>query len=169
MGLWDFVRKMAQGKPVFEAPSQQQDDQAGWRDQPAQAFVNPTPFVNGQGRKIIPEIVLEYCKSHLNDRRMEVTAWATNRSQFEVELDAMVMLGAKERLDRRLRPQEGHEVTLYRGPQPADDHAHKANLYYKILQNGDNFQADFMIEYNLESSGLFTVEQLHPEPAVRDI
>ena len=164
MGLWNFVKKMAAGKPVFEAtPSQQEDDHAGWVEHVTAPAAEASPYVDDKGNKIIPLIAIEHCKSHGDGQQLQVTAWLTNRSSFELELDKIVMLDTKTELDRRLQPQESHEVTLYRGPQPTSDHAHKAQLYYKIMENGDNFCADFSIEYNLESDGRFTVEELHPE------
>jgi hypothetical protein len=173
MGLWNFISKMAQGKPVFEEPAHEpKSDQAGWTEettQPTQSPVNPSPFVDDKGRKIIPQITIEHCKSHINGNHMDVTAWLTNASEFEVELDKMVMIDAKAELDRRLQPNEGHEVTLYRGKLQTSDHAHKAKLYYKIVQNGDYFCADFMIEYNRESNGTFVVEEFHPEHIVHDV
>ena len=93
----------------------------------------------------------------------------TNESPFEVEVQAMTMLDTKTVIGRRLSPQDGHEVMLYRGNVPINDHAHKAQLYYKIVQNGDSFCADFMIEFNRESNGTFTVEQLHPDHIVHDV
>jgi hypothetical protein len=173
MGLWSFISKMAQGKPVFEEPVHEpKADQAGWAEettQPAQSAVDPSPFVDEKGRKIIPQITIERCKSHINGNHMDVTAWLTNTSEFEVELDKMEMIDAKTELDRRLRPHEGHEVTLYRGALRTNDQAHKAKLYYKIVQNGDYFCADFMIEYNRESNGMFTVEEFHPDNIIHDV
>lgn len=164
MGLWDFVKKMATGKPVFEVDSsRQQDDHAGWVEHVTTPEAEVSPYVDDKGNKIIPLMTIEHCKSHLDGQHLQVTAWLTNRSSFEVELDKIVMLDTKMELDRRLSPQQGHEVILYRGAVPTHDHAHKAQLYYKIVENGDYFCADFSIEYNLESDGRFTVEELHPE------
>lgn len=178
MGLWNFISKMAQGKPIFEEPAQQEQgergwadksDQPGWKPEPAQPAANPSPFIDDKGRKILPIITIERCKSHVNGQYIDVTAWLTNASELEIELDRMVMIDAKTEIDRRLRPQEGHEVTLYRGRLPRDDRAHKAQLYYKIVQNGDYFCADFMIEYNRESNGTFTVEEFHPDNIIHDV
>lgn len=170
MGLWNFMTKMVQGKPVFEAPPRtQEDQQVGSEGQPAGGMVNPSPFVDQGGKKILPHIRIEHCKSHLNGDHMEVTAWLTNESEFEVELDRITLLDARTVIGRRLRPHEGHEATLYRGPQPTSDHNHKASLTYKIVQNGDYFSADFMVEYNRESNGAFTVEEFHSEHIIHDV
>jgi hypothetical protein len=170
MGMWDFVKKMATGKPIFEEPPREQaSDRAGWVEESSQPAESPSPFLDEHGRKIVPEVRVERCKSHLNGAHMEVTAWLTNVSSFEIELDKMIVRGMRTELDRRLRPNEGHEVTVYKGQQPMDDHDHKAQLYYKIVENGDYFCADFMIEYNRESSGMFTIEEFHPDHIVHDV
>lgn len=164
MGLWDFVKKMATGKPACEAtPDQHEATHAGWVEHVTTPETGASPYVDEKGNKVIPVIAIEHCKSHVDGQNLHVTAWLTNRSSFEVELDKIVMLDTKTELDRRLNPQQGHEVVLYRGVAPTHDHAHKAQLYYKIVENGDNFCADFSIEYNLESDGRFMVEELHPE------
>jgi hypothetical protein len=161
MGFWSFMNKMVTGKPVFEnLPRRPEPEKVG----------DSSPFIDAKGRKIVPRITIERCKSHLNGSRMDVTARLTNASGFEVELDKIMILGTRAEIGRRLQPHEGHEVTLYRGLQPVSDHARKAILYYRIVQNGDNFSADFMVEFNRESDGKFTVEELHPEyNIVRDV
>lgn len=164
MGMWNFVKKMATGKPVFEAtPNQHEAEHAGWVEHVTVPAANTSPYVDEKGKKVIPVIAIEHCKSHVDGLNLHLTAWVTNHSPFEVELDKIVMLDTKTELDRRLTPQQGHEVILYHGAMPTHDRAHKAQLYYKILENGDYFCADFSIEYNLESDGRFTVEELHPE------
>lgn len=170
MGLWNFISKMAQGKPVFEdTPQAKESEQAGWVEESSQSATTSSPFVDERGRKIIPEITIAHCKSHLNGAHMEVTAWLTNESEFEVELSKMTILDVRTVIGRRLHAHEGHEVTLYRGVEPSSDHAHKAQLYYKIVENGDNFCADYMVEYNRESNGMFTIEELHADHIVHDV
>lgn len=166
MGFWGALGKIAQGKPVFEVqdtPSQSQDSA------PTSEESATHPWIDENGQKIIPHITMTHCKSVIDDNHMEVTAWVTNTSQLEVELDKIVVLNLKTELDRRLRPAEARQVVLYRGPLAKNDYVHKANLYYKIVQNGDYFRADYMVEYNRESNGTYTVEELHPERDVHDI
>jgi hypothetical protein len=170
MGFWDFMKKMATGKPVFEDQSQQAGaEHAGWVDHVTDTSPTSTSFVDERGNKIVPQVTIERCRSHTNGDRLDVTAWLTNVSPFEIELDRMAMLDMRTVLGRRLQPQEGHEVNLYHGMVPTSDHDQKAQLYYKIVQNGDNFCADYRVEYNRESNGSFTVEQVHPDNIIHDV
>lgn len=178
MGMWDFVRKMAEGKPVFE-PSDEAKSTSGPPSSeapvqrievtPAPAPPVASPLVDDQGRKMIPQLTMAHCRSHVNGGQLEVTAWITNTSAVAVRIAEIVLLGSKTHIDRDLAPGEAHEVVLYRGSAPKDDTAHKAELYYKIKENGDNFCADYMIEYYRESNGAWLVEELHPERIVRDV
>ncbi|MCY1376973.1 hypothetical protein D9M69_645100 [compost metagenome] len=126
-------------------------------------------LVDEKGRKIIPEIRLERCKSYVDGSTMTVTVWATNVGQVEVELNKIEILGMSYGLDRFLNPGKAHEIMIYRGPAPTNDSYHEAVLHYKIVENGDYFAAEFMIEYNLESNGAYIVEELHPESVIRDV
>ncbi|MNQ06400.1 hypothetical protein D3C85_191520 [compost metagenome] len=178
MGFFEGLGKMFQGKPLFEDhsdhKSQVDPGDDPWRkDAESAAKESTTPeaslLVDEKGRKIIPEIRLERCKSYVNGNEMMVTAWATNAGNVEVELDKIEILGMRYELDRFLSPGKGHEVTLYKGPVTMDDSHDEATLHYKIVENGDYFAAEFMIEYNRESNGVYVVEELHPESVVRDI
>lgn len=174
MGFFDGLRRMIEGKPVFvdenkEAQAQdasESDDP--WR-QDEQPATEESHLVDERGRKIIPEIRLEHCKSHLNGSTIMVTAWVTNMGQVEVELYKVEMLDMKYELDRFLKPGQAHEVILYNGPIPQDESDHKAVLEYKIVENGDYFDAEFMIEYGLESNGVYIIKELHPNPVIRDV
>jgi hypothetical protein len=46
---------------------------------------------------------------------------------------------------------------------PQTDRAHKANIFYKAIRENEYYRVDFSVEYNRESNGTFTVEDLHPE------
>lgn len=179
MGFFDALRRLTRGEPIFTDESKkddqtndnddpwQQDDQAqakGDQDTPVKSLL-----IDERGRKIIPEIRLEHCKSYINGSVMTVTAWATNTGEVEVELDKVELIGMRYELDRFLNPGQGHEIMLYKGPVVMDDSHHEAILHYKIVENGDYFAAEFMIEYNLESNGVYLVEELHPPPVIRDI
>lgn len=178
MGFFDGLRRMIQGKPIFTDESKAEtrddfndDDPWGQDDVPADEQVVPKKslLIDDKGRKIIPEIRLEHCRSYVNGPTMMVVAWATNTGKVEVELDKVELLGVKYELDRFLKPGQAHELTLYKGPVPVNESYHEAILYYKIVENGDYFAAHFMIGYNLVSNGVYTVEELHPERVIHDV
>lgn len=167
MGFLKALGKMIQGKPVFEASDQTVHEPPVLDTARPAATVEPPvtkapPPVNHQ-EKVIPRVSITHCKSHLRDTEMTVTAWLTNTSHAEIELDKAVLIDATAEIDRRLMPQQAHEVTLYKGSAPTTDQAHKACIYVKCLPTGDYFCADFTVEYNRESNGVYTVENLHPE------
>lgn len=168
MGLWNGLVKIAQGKPVFEAA-----DQRGEVKRQASSAVKSAPSsgaaVDSTGHKIIPEVVIEHCETHLNGSEIDVTVWATNTSSVEIELDKIVMLGMTCELDRFLGPGEAHQLRLYKGTAPINENYHKANLYYKQVKSGDYFCADFMVEYDYDAKGFYIVDELHPIRPVRDV
>ena len=167
MGFWKVMSNMAQGKPAFEVPDDSKEQSQAVTDQ-NKPSTPPTTAANGQ--KIIPQLSLEHCKPHVHGSTMLVTAWITNTSEVEIELDKVTMLGQKIEIDRRLTPQQSHEIQLYKGQIPTNDSSHKANIYYKTFRDGDYFCADYMIEYSYEDDGTYVVEYLHPENyGVRDI
>jgi hypothetical protein len=159
MGFWS---NLIQGKPAFE-------DESGV-SQPDTASANSSNrFVDASGKKTIPQVTIDHVKSHIQGASIMTTAWVKNLSTLEIELDKITVLGTKKEIDRRLRPQESHEVTIYTGPAPKNDHDHKASLQYKIVENGDYFLAEYMVEFHYESDGTYTIEELHADNVVRDI
>lgn len=175
MGFFSGLGRLIRGEPIFvNKPKDAEDDFSDdpWKrdDQDTDnSSVEKSPFIDEKGRKIIPEIRLEHCKSHIDGDNMTVTVWATNMSDIEIEIDKVDMLGMWREIDRFLKPREAHELLLYKGKIPTDENDHKAILQYRIVKNGDCFAAEFRIEYNFESDRRYTVEELHPEPVVRDI
>lgn len=165
MGFWSGFMKVMQGKPVFEAPA------GGQRaEEPATPVAETaSTVVDSAGRKIIPEVQIDHCKSHIDGTEMTVTAWMTNRSEVEIELDKIIIAGATMEIDRILSPQEGREARIYKGSAPTDDRHHTANLRYKRRDNGDYFQADFRVEYHRDSQGFYEIEELHSIRPIRDI
>jgi hypothetical protein len=155
------------GQPVFEAPEDEKHIK-----HPLASMAGPSPTatpVDGAGYKIIPGVSLEHCEPHMNGAEMDVTVWATNQSNVEIELSKIVILGMTTQLDRFLGPGEAHQLRLYRGKVPTNDSYHTANLYYKQVRSGDYFCADFTIEYTYDPKGFYTVEELHPIEPVRDV
>jgi hypothetical protein len=171
MGLLDGLRKMIQGKPVFEDSNQSQSDMTvKAMDQFDSMVATPTNqspenvhVEAPQQTKVTPTFDLRHCQTHVNGDTIMVTIWATNTSPVDIEIDKCVLLDTKTEIDRRLSPGQAHEITLYKGPAPKTDHAHTANIFYRSIRENEYFRVDFMVEYNREHDGSFTVEDLHPE------
>lgn len=166
MGFLNGLGRMLQGKPVFEDPNQvtQAHDSQAISSQAG----DRTP-TDSHGNKIIPEIRIAHCRSRINGSSMTTTAWLTNTSSVEIELDKIIVAGVRTELDRRLTAGSGHEVIVYRGPIMMNDHNQRADLQYKTVPGGDYFLARFDIEYDRQPSGTYMLEDFQPQSTIRDI
>jgi hypothetical protein len=174
MGFFKTLGKMIQGKPVFDTPSgvrQALDTEQASSPTSVPPIIKSDPVApEKEETKIIPTFMLQHCQSHINGGDIDVTVWATNMSEDDIEIDKCVILDTKTEIDRRLSPGQAHEITLYRGAIPKTDHAHKANIFYKSIKANEYYRVDFSVEYNRESDGNYTVEDLHPEHyAIKDL
>ena len=126
--------------------------------------------VDASGRKIIPHITVKNLRSDRQGDRMTVRAWIVNESPDQIiRIDTSYLLKQKQTHEREINPGDSHELKLYDGPTPRDEHEHEAQIVYRLKANGDLFMEDYRIEYNLESDGSRTVEELHSDGPVRDI
>lgn len=170
MGFFDGLRRMMQGKPVFVDPANPMQapitaDQAVTTKQTAPLAPPPVrePQMPPKQEKVIPTFDLRHCRTSVNGDMAQVTIWATNTSTVDIEIDKCVMIDTTTEIDRQLSPGRSHEIVIYRGRTPQTDHAHKANIFYKAIRENEYYRVDFSVEYNRESNGMFTVEDLHPE------
>jgi hypothetical protein len=160
MGFLDGMRRMMQGRPVFEAPVEPKERISG-----SDEDIRDVPPVDATAKRedVVPTFSVDHLKSHINGNTIDVYAWVTNTSMSELEIERCVILNTKMMIKRRLGPGQSHEVCLYRGPIADNDYIHKANIFYEDLDANEYYRADFMVEYNRESNGMYTVEELHPE------
>lgn len=174
MGFLETMSRLLQGKPAFIDPAYQQEDaKESEQFNPLVAHAQDKKVANNlvdaSGRKIVPELQLTHMKSHVNGDQMTVTAWVTNPSPHRVRIDDIVVLKQKTVSRRELGPGEAHEATFYHGPVAKNDYEHKAQVFYRLMENGDCFRADYMVEYNRQSDGTYLVEDLHPERPIHDV
>ncbi|HEX7483786.1 MAG TPA: hypothetical protein VF281_01410 [Candidatus Saccharimonadales bacterium] len=160
MGFLDGIRKMVQGKPVFENPVEPKERISG-----SDEDIGDVPDVDPAVPKndVIPTFSLDHLKSNIFGNRTEVYAWVTNTSISEIEIERCVILNTKMMIKRRLGPGQSHEICLFKGPIPLNDQIHKANIFFKAIRENEYYRVDFTVEYNHEANGTYTVEELHPE------
>ena len=156
MGFWNVMSNMVKGKPVFSDSSSAHSDTV-------------TRGSDASSRKIIPNVIIEGCKSHVDGERIDTTIWIKNASAVDVELDRIELLDMTMALDRRLRPNESREIGVYKGEMPKDDSQDHARLYFTQVRNDDLFCADYAIEFNQESNGRFSLEDFHLQNSIRNI
>lgn len=153
---------MMAGKPVFEDGSKPPEQASAPSPQKTSGIRDES------GYKIFPEISIKNLKSRRNGDQITVTAWVTNTCDQRIRIDTVHLL-ANRQINQELSPGQSRELTLYQGPTPRNDHEHDAQVIYRLQENGDLFQNDYDIEYNRESDGMYTVEELHEEGSTRDV
>lgn len=164
MGFWQGLGRLASGKPVFQ-------DDTGLAVPPANtppAAVAPA-LVDAHGYKIIPTIELTHLTSHLSGDTLTITAWTANRSDQRIRIDSFEMLGSKRIIRRELDPAQAHELTLYQGPVPHEDHHTRAQLEFCLLVDDDLFELIYYIKFRREPGGTYLVDELRLDGPPRDI
>ncbi|MBL8159786.1 hypothetical protein JNJ66_04975 [Candidatus Saccharibacteria bacterium] len=176
MGLFEGLKRMIQGKPVFTVEDGADD---GWKDSGGNDIVNPSGYdpykpdsvkanVNRDGTKILPQVIVERIDCNLSGNRMDCYFNVQNNSPVEVELDKITILGTTEHLDRPLQPGEEHECLVFSGERPDNNYANKCQIYYKD-KTGDYFMTEHYIDFQKEHDGTYYIYRVTFMKPVRDV
>lgn len=164
MGFFETMKRMIEGKPLFDTEDQRQAKQTI----PKEGYAEQAQTSNN-GRKNIPLIRVEHTECHNNGDTMTVRAEIRNESsELVVELDKIRLLGAVRELDTRLRPGEAREFILYSGRRPNNRSYGVAELNYKDLL-GDYFQARCAVEFRAEPDNTFSIQRVKVAGPIKDI
>ncbi len=160
-------------------PSAVQSWQEGNSSPAAASTANSTSDVgNGlksaDGQKVIPEVEIERVEPHLSGdgRHLELWAHIKNHSAAEVEITRVNCFGQHSMPGRFLKSGETYEIRIYAGDTPQNNAAHKCEVQFKVVMNGDYFQADHEIRYQYEKNehGSFYIpEEMELIRPIRDI
>jgi hypothetical protein len=165
MGFLDGLGRMIAGKPVFEDGSQpKEQSNAGEPQAPVSSGLR-----DEKGYKIIPDIEVKNVRSRRDGDKLTVTAWVTNKSDQRIRIDYIYLLGEKKQINQELNSNQARELMLYQGSTPHDENERDAQIVYRLQENMDLFQNDYDVEFNRESDGAYTVEELHEDGSTRDI
>lgn len=158
MGFFDALKRMADGKPVFE--NTEQDGRQVNHSQSEPAATNGATPAQPSGPKETPRIDIVRTESRMNGSNMLVTCVIQNDSQSSLDLDRLQMLGRATDLQTILRPGESRQINIYNGSRPNNMNSRSVELVYKKVEDTDAFQADFNIEYQREEDGTYVVDDL---------
>lgn len=178
MSLWDVTKRLLMGKPGFETPKGDNDD--NWDDdtpttdfaedrEAKRAKQTKQSLYNQDGYKQVPVVGVVHTKYHMSGPSLEVWSTIQNHSEREVMLDKIILLGRPMSLAHELQPGQEREFCVYRGVRPAHNHYKKAELYYKDLPSGDYFRADHLIGYKYETDKTYSVEELELLTPINDV
>lgn len=174
MGFWDAMKKMAQGKPVFEVSAEDTKELGNPETDSStlsesEKIKRNVRYSTANGQKIIPEVEFARVEPRYSGNNVELWATVRNISQYPVFLDKSYIFGVKEELDYPLSPGGSRDFRIYRGQQRRDD-AHKyAELYYRDEGSGDYFCAAHMIKYDHQLDGAYDVVDLDLIRPIKDV
>lgn len=109
---------------------------------------------NAPTEKVIPELIVERVEPRYSAdmKHMELWLRCKNTSQLEIEITKIDTLNLVTDPNRVLRPGETYEIRVYNNDTPTNDAYKKARIEYKITENGDYFEADYMVLYQYDDS-----------------
>ena len=163
MGFLSELGKAFMGKPLGPAGETSQSVSAST---PAQG----NGVTDVSGRKIIPDVSVRNLRSQRSGDKMLVKAWVFNQSLDQIiRIDMTHVMGQKRTQNQEINPGSSRELTIYDGPVAKHDKDDDAHITYRLKVNGDVFMENYHVEFNRESDGTFTVEELHDDGPVRDI
>lgn len=178
MGFWEVTKRMLQGKPAFEVPKS--DDNENWDDDaPTTDFAEDREakrakqtnqsLYDANGNKHIPIVGVSHTKYTLSGPNTEVWATIHNHSERSVMLDKIILLGQRTELDHELGPGREREFRVYHGQRMVHDNYKKAELYYKDTLTGDYFRADHLVGYKYETDKTYSVDELELLTPINDV
>lgn len=159
MSFFDFVKKMAQGKPIFEAQADAQNEHHDATDQSRPK--RPIP-------KSIPVVVMEHVSCYERGPDMECWGFIRNNSNDAAFLDKVRILGAMRDIAYRLEPGEQREFQLYFGYRPRNTNHQVAELYFRNDQ-GDYFASVHDLDFQQLPDRSYMISRVRYLPPVRDI
>ena len=163
-----WLRDILLGKPTDDEVRGQ-----GSQASPAQGAQSADAYHQASGAKVIPEVIIDHVESHCSADMVHLELWIRfkNTSSLGVEITRAEVLGQSTSPSRYLKPSENHEYCAYKGLTPTTNGIHVARLGYKIVGNGDYFEADFQVIYRYEEfqgHKLYIPDELHLIRPIRD-
>lgn len=167
MGLWNFTKRMFQGKPVFDSPgesdppSQSNDPNAGYSqnqpaEKPGQAKTHQSHRYDDGGNKQPPAVVITSCRNQVVSSGTQVWATIYNKSPINVHIDRVTLCGVTTTINCPLAPNEQRDFMVYGAPLPASPSDCYAQVYVKDKGTGEYFAAQHMVKFTDNQDGTFS-------------
>lgn len=162
MSFFGGLKRMVQGKPVFEDPNQTSSS-------PSQPNA-----VSGQIQqqanqpKVLPEVVIERFEYDEDGDDISYDFAIQNNSAVTIELDKIALFNTHHDINDHLRSGEEREFSVYSGDKPTNNPVTYCELTYKD-QSGDYFKSVHYIETEKRPEGWYRIRRIKFLPPVRDI
>lgn len=168
--FFDFMGKMIQGKPVFDAGDKPEDPTQSQATVTPSTTVEPAaPLIRKEDQHTFPVAYVKHVVTHFGSNDMKIYCHIVNTWSQPIELDKIRLLDTKRELDAFLRAGEEREFLVYDGPK-MQRQVHEAQLDYKTHEEGDYFEAihDVTFTYHAEDK-TYSVDEMHLRLPIRDI
>lgn len=167
MGFFDFMTKMAAGRPIF--------DDSGARDVVSEQSQSPEPRPKSEpvydkaNDHTFPVVEIRRVTSHLSGNQMQIYCMLSNNWKEELMLDKIYLLDTKRELGTVLRSGEARDFLVYSGPVLTHEY-HEAQLDYKTQREGDYFAAMYDVSFVYHGdSKTYTLDDMKLRLPIRDI
>jgi hypothetical protein len=172
MSFFDFLDRMVQGKPVFDANDKTSEQHKNTVQPPAQSqeAEKPSgPVIRKGDESSFPVAYIKHATTHFNGNKMQVYCQIVNKWPEEIMLDKIHIFGATREIDNFLQGNHEHEFLVYDGPKLQKQDYH-AQLDYKTREEGDYFEAihDVTFMYH-EEDKTYSVNEIRLHLPIRDI
>ena len=163
------MKRMIEGKPVFDVQTKQADDKLG----DAPAVLHPAapeePKIRKEDVRSFPDVHVKHVTTHFEGNKMKVYCHIVNTWHKEVMLDKIKILGTTREIDNFLRANEEREFLVYDGPKITKQYL-EAWLDYKTQREGDYFETihDVRFMYH-EQDKTYSINDMKVRLPVRDI
>lgn len=167
--FFESLKRMAQGKPVFDAQDAPEDSSEGnkWEeDQRPGPQVAPAQPISGP--KVLPQVTIQRVECRLSGEYMDCDFFIRNDSQVVVELDAIRLLQTSDDINDHLQPGEMREFRVYSGPRPRDTYTDNIELTYKDM-SGDYFCSRHHAEFEKQPDNTYIIHRVRFTPPVKDV
>lgn len=172
--FFEGLKRVVSGQPVFR-PDEDVDGVTHKSDfQPEVQQPQSDPVVadakEHRGTKVIPEVIIERVEYRDNGQNMDVSVQINNRSQQEVMIDKLLLLGGSRAINHILRPGESRELPVYSGPKPSHRNYTNCELQYRDQATGDYFSSLHLVEYEAQDpDGTYEIRNIRFTPPIKDI
>src|SRR3954468_16519174 len=165
----NFMRKMVEGKPVFDDQNKSESSQSDIPDSPFGAPVLPTNSTppDGQASTIVkheestfPVVEVRRVKTHDDGTNVQIYCQLQNTWHEELLIDKIRLLNTKVELDFHLPPGDVRDFLVYKGPRLRDEDKH-AEIDYCTSRGKDYFRVELNVTYTYDQvSGTYTINEM---------
>jgi hypothetical protein len=172
--FFEAMKRMIQGKPVFDTPERPQEPQVPGAQPITPATPRPTAPVTPLNTikkgvdSTFPVVYIKRTSTRINGRQMQVYCRIMNSFHATIALDKIRILNTTRELDCDLRPGEEREFQVYSGPVVTNQQR-EAKLDYKTQREGDYFEAIHDVTFIYHPDKTYTVDEIKLHMPIRDI